>query len=354
MSNFARNLDSPQDQDAGAGDVKKSQDGAKQTSVKKEVPPPVKPRPATARGQRTPTSGFTQASKFATSRSSDFSQQESRRTATKNSLSSTQLQSIPSTSRSVVDNNSADTYADGGSNEELKIGEQGRVLLNTFIREQAENTPLDVPSTSKSCVDSPSADTYVDGISNEEHKIGEQGRVLLNVFIRGQAENTPQEPIIREVCQADQDEVRRVGFSDDSLSDIATTLRRIGDDISHNVELNNFIEQVPVQSTKEIFMKVCLQIFQDGDLNWGRVVALFYFAYRLIVRTLSRGLDCVPWVQDMLSWAGDVLVKHVARWILSRGGWNMIKEYFGPSNQTWLLLIIATITFGSWAYFRKR
>lgn len=36
--------------------------------------------------------------------------------------------------------------------------------------------------------------------------------------------------------------------------------------------------------TKETFMKVALEIFSDGRFNWGRVVALFYFACRLVIK----------------------------------------------------------------------
>lgn len=36
--------------------------------------------------------------------------------------------------------------------------------------------------------------------------------------------------------------------------------------------------------TKDVFMKVAFEIFSDGKFNWGRVVALFYFAFQLVVK----------------------------------------------------------------------
>ena len=36
--------------------------------------------------------------------------------------------------------------------------------------------------------------------------------------------------------------------------------------------------------TKDVFMKVAYEIFSDGKFNWGRVVALFYFACRLVIK----------------------------------------------------------------------
>lgn len=39
-----------------------------------------------------------------------------------------------------------------------------------------------------------------------------------------------------------------------------------------------------LRPTKDMFMKVALEIFSDGKFNWGRVVALFYFACRLVIK----------------------------------------------------------------------
>lgn len=44
---------------------------------------------------------------------------------------------------------------------------------------------------------------------------------------------------------------------------------------------------VVVRSPREIFMKVCKQIFADNQFNWGRVVAIFYFAYKLITKVFT-------------------------------------------------------------------
>lgn len=36
--------------------------------------------------------------------------------------------------------------------------------------------------------------------------------------------------------------------------------------------------------TQDVFMKVAIEIFSDGKFSWGRVVALFYFACRLVIK----------------------------------------------------------------------
>lgn len=33
-----------------------------------------------------------------------------------------------------------------------------------------------------------------------------------------------------------------------------------------------------------MFLRVAVEIFSDGKFNWGRVVALFYFACRLVIK----------------------------------------------------------------------
>ena len=219
-------------------------------------------------------------------------------------------------------------------------------------------TGKDIPSTSRDGHSSgkfskQESSTFVNRVREEERQVGEQGRILMDLFIQERAQNTPYEVKIREVCQADVEDAHRLGFSDDSLNDIAFTLRSIGDEISQNVELNNIIDSVPADSTKEIFMKVCMQIFQEGDLNWGRVVALFYFAYRLIVRALDSVFDSIPGARQMLSWVGDVLVRNIAHWVYSRGGWRMIKEWFGPSNKTMFWLCASFVVIGLLTYFKK-
>lgn len=44
------------------------------------------------------------------------------------------------------------------------------------------------------------------------------------------------------------------------------------------------INNSALSPTKDMFMKVALEIFSDGKFNWGRVVALFYFACRLVIK----------------------------------------------------------------------
>lgn len=44
------------------------------------------------------------------------------------------------------------------------------------------------------------------------------------------------------------------------------------------------IENSGLSPTKDVFMRVAIEIFSDGKFSWGRVVALFYFACRLVIK----------------------------------------------------------------------
>lgn len=47
------------------------------------------------------------------------------------------------------------------------------------------------------------------------------------------------------------------------------------------------MNQVQGNCAQEVFMQVARSIFSDG-INWGRVVALFHLAYRLILKVNRR------------------------------------------------------------------
>ncbi len=44
------------------------------------------------------------------------------------------------------------------------------------------------------------------------------------------------------------------------------------------------IDSVPDESPIEAIIAVAQVIFGDGDINWGRIIGVFYFAYRMCVK----------------------------------------------------------------------
>lgn len=96
-------------------------------------------------------------------------------------------------------------------------------------------------------------------------------------------------------------------------------MRRIGDDMSNNAELNTLIGGIRVtpETAYKTFCSVAIEIFQDGSINWGRIATLFYFAYKLALQVLNQ----LPLFDIVMGWVTKFIAERLARWIISRGGW---------------------------------
>ena len=44
------------------------------------------------------------------------------------------------------------------------------------------------------------------------------------------------------------------------------------------------IDQITPDSPRKTFQNVTREIFKDGTFNWGRIVALFYFGYKMALK----------------------------------------------------------------------
>ena len=93
----------------------------------------------------------------------------------------------------------------------------------------------------------------------------------------------------------------------------------MGDDISKNYQLNHYISEIQVtpNTAYKTFASVACQIFTDGNINWGRVVMLFYFAYKLALQVLNQ----LPLIDIIIGWVTQFVTERLASWISGRGGW---------------------------------
>uniref|UniRef100_A0A3B4V4G9 BCL2 associated X, apoptosis regulator a n=1 Tax=Seriola dumerili TaxID=41447 RepID=A0A3B4V4G9_SERDU len=124
---------------------------------------------------------------------------------------------------------------------------------------------------------------------------------------------------------------------------LAQCLQQIGDELDGNVELQRMMNDPSVNPTKDIFMKVAREIFSDGRYNWGRVVALFYFACRLVIKALVTKVPDI--IKTIISWTLDYLRDNVINWIREQGGWEGIRSYFGtPTWQTLGVFLAGVLT----------
>ncbi|KAL7990063.1 hypothetical protein Chor_012729 [Crotalus horridus] len=77
------------------------------------------------------------------------------------------------------------------------------------------------------------------------------------------------------------------------------------------------IEQVQMYPPKEVFFRVAAEMFSDGAFNWGRVVALFYFACKLILKEGLLSFFGTPTWQTIAVFAAGVLTASLTFWKMS-------------------------------------
>uniref|UniRef100_A0A8C3J127 Bcl-2 Bcl-2 homology region 1-3 domain-containing protein n=1 Tax=Calidris pygmaea TaxID=425635 RepID=A0A8C3J127_9CHAR len=80
------------------------------------------------------------------------------------------------------------------------------------------------------------------------------------------------------------------------------------------------IEEVGCQASKGLFFRVATELFADGNFNWGRVVTLFYFACKLVLKSLRQQIPEL--VRTILGWTLEFLRERVLAWIQAQGGWE--------------------------------
>ncbi|XP_041867594.1 apoptosis regulator BAX-like [Melanotaenia boesemani] len=130
---------------------------------------------------------------------------------------------------------------------------------------------------------------------------------------------------------------------DPHLKELAHCLQQIGDELDGNAELQRMINARSLDPTSDMFIKVAREIFSDGKFNWGRVVALFYFACRLVIKALIKNIPDI--IRTIITWTMDYLREHVANWIREQGGWEGIRSYFGtPTWQTLAVFLAGVLT----------
>lgn len=137
------------------------------------------------------------------------------------------------------------------------------------------------------------------------------GALLLKGFIQDQAEHmggeTSRLPLGPRVPQ------------DASTKKLSECLKRIGDELDSNMELQRMIAAVDTDSPREVFFRVASEMFSDGNFNWGRVVALFYFASKLVLKALCTKVPEL--IKTIMGWTMDFLRERLLGWIQDQGGW---------------------------------
>lgn len=100
------------------------------------------------------------------------------------------------------------------------------------------------------------------------------------------------------------------------------TMRRTVKEMSdrHNIAFKSMVQKLNVNDTNAFstFVSVADEIFEDGTINWGRIVAVYTFASRLAVHCQKHSPDSE---ERIALYAGKYVASKLGRWILDNGGW---------------------------------
>lgn len=126
---------------------------------------------------------------------------------------------------------------------------------------------------------------------------------------------------------------------------VGRQLAILGDDINRRYEpdFQRILSQLQLtpETAHQCFNKVAEGLFADG-VNWGRIIALMCFGYRLAVTVFERGMR--GFFGRVVSFVtGFLRSSHtIALWIVSQGGWMAVMRV-GNSN-IWMFGAIITLT----------
>ncbi|XP_057579358.1 bcl-2-related protein A1 [Hippopotamus amphibius kiboko] len=106
--------------------------------------------------------------------------------------------------------------------------------------------------------------------------------------------------------------------------------------------LDNF-DVVSVDAARTIFNQVMEKEFEDGIVNWGRIVTIFAFegilTKKLLRELIAPGVDTY---KDISYFVAEFITKNTGEWIRQNGGWeNGFVKKFEPKSG-WLTFLEVT------------
>ncbi|XP_022334499.2 anti-apoptotic protein NR13-like [Crassostrea virginica] len=113
------------------------------------------------------------------------------------------------------------------------------------------------------------------------------------------------------------------------------TMRRTVKEMSdrHNIAFKSMVQKLNVNDTNAFstFVSVADEIFEDGTINWGRIVAVYTFASRLAAHCKKHSPDSE---ERIALYAGKYVASKLGKWIHDNGGWDAFSDYFPEQGAT--------------------
>ncbi|CAL8404887.1 unnamed protein product [Boreogadus saida] len=135
---------------------------------------------------------------------------------------------------------------------------------------------------------------------------------------------------------------------DPQMKAVVEQLLQIADNLNQNAELQSLISQVQGNCVQDVVMNVAKSIFNDG-ITWGRVVALFHLAYKLIYKALT--MNHRENIRIIISWVLQFIREQLHTWIAQQGGWEVVVR--GISRWRTVTALASVVLVAAFVYYRK-
>ncbi|KFP15448.1 Bcl-2 homologous antagonist/killer, partial [Egretta garzetta] len=150
-------------------------------------------------------------------------------------------------------------------------------------------------------------------------------------------EEVPMDPEIMEVEQ----ELGSTG------SQVGRRLAIIGDDINERYDAEFRYMLKSLQPTKEnayeYFTRIASSLFESG-INWGRVIALLGFGYRMAIHVYQQGIP--GFLCRIASYVSEFIRRnYIAQWIAQQGGWVAALD-LDNVYMKYMLVVVALVMVG--------
>lgn len=154
-----------------------------------------------------------------------------------------------------------------------------------------------------------------------ENQVAQQTEEVFQSYVAYRYNLEREQP---EVDVPDDPEIAAIQQQPNSTnSQVGRRLAIIGDDINKRYD-KEFCDMLKsLQPTRdnayEYFTKIASSLFDSG-INWGRVIALLGFGYRMAIHVYQHGLS--GFLTRIARYMADFMLRNrIARWIAQQGGW---------------------------------
>ncbi|XP_014670323.1 PREDICTED: bcl-2-related protein A1-like [Priapulus caudatus] len=112
------------------------------------------------------------------------------------------------------------------------------------------------------------------------------------------------------------------------------TMLRLCDEIlsKHEMQFSEFVMSILknglANHSHEVIGNIAQQVFSDGKVNWGRIVALHSFAGKIAKYCKAKNIDTEALVTSLAEYTSTEL----GGWIRKNGGWDAFEKKFASKH----------------------